>query len=92
MGLDRRAIGNSLVRMNSVTELLTTEVVRQKLTHLRDTRGATHHYNLGDLVLADLGITKNLVKRPHTLLEERLAQLLELRSRHRKKKILSIHQ
>ena len=90
VSLHRRTIGDGLVRVDAVVQLLAAEVIGEQLTDARDARRATHHDNLVNLVLAQLGIGQQTVKRCNRALEEGIAQALELSTGDRRLEVLAI--
>ena len=76
-GLDGSSVGNGLVWVDGLVELLAVEVVAQQLLHLRDTGGSSDEDHIVDGSLVHLGVLEALVDRVHALAEEVHAQLLE---------------
>jgi len=60
-GLNGGTVGDSLVRVDRLLELLAVEAVAQELLDLWDTGGTTNQDNLVDLGLVHVGILKNLL-------------------------------
>ena len=89
MSLYCRTIRYSLIRIYTVIKLLAIEIARKHITHLGDTRGATHHHDLIDLLLAHLGILEQRVQRRNTTLEEGLAKRLKLSTRQSDVKVVA---
>lgn len=76
-GLDGGTVGDSLVGVDALLELLTTEVVGQKLLDLGDTGRATNEDDLVNLALVDLGILYDLGHRVDGSLECLVVDRLE---------------
>ena len=90
MRLDSRAIGNGLIRVHTVVELLVVEILAQELANLGDAGAATHHHHLLDIVLTHLRISQRLLNRLQAALEQALAQALELSTRDRRVEVLIV--
>mmetsp|Transcript_9562 Transcript_9562/g.28999 ORF Transcript_9562/g.28999 Transcript_9562/m.28999 type:complete len:93 (+) Transcript_9562:924-1202(+) len=75
--LDSSSIGNRLVRVDALVQLLAMEQVLQHGLHLGDTRGASHKHDVMHFRFADLSITQDLLHRLQALAEERHAKLLK---------------
>jgi hypothetical protein len=76
-GLNGGTVGNSLVGVDALLELLATEEVAEELLNLGDTGGATNKDDLVNLVLGDVGVLENLSNRVKGAGESLLVQVLE---------------
>jgi hypothetical protein len=76
-GLDSRTIGNSLIGVDALLELLATEEVTEELLDLGNTGGTTNKDDLVNLVLGNVGILHNLSNRVKGASESLLVQVLE---------------
>jgi hypothetical protein len=76
-GLNGGTVGNSLVGVDALLELLATEEVTEELLDLGDTGGSTNEHNLVNLVLGDVGVLENLSNRVKSARESLLVQVLE---------------
>merc|ERR1719352_710379 len=71
------AVGDSLVGVDGLAELLAVEEVGEKGLHLGDTGGTTDEDNLVDGGLVNLGVAEALLDGLHALAEEVHVELLE---------------
>merc|ERR1711988_1721043 len=78
-GLDRSAVGNGLIRVDSAVGLLAVEEALDERLHLRDTRRAADQDDLVDLRLLQARVVHHVLHRAEGLLEEVAAELLEPR-------------
>ena len=76
-GLDGGTVGNSLIGVDALLELLATEEVAEELLDLGDTGGTTNKDDLVNLALVDGGILENLANRLESSGESLLVQVLE---------------
>ena len=76
-GLDGGTVGNSLIGVDALLELLAVEVVAEELLDLGDTGGTTNKDDLVNLALVDGGILENLANRLESSGESLLVQVLE---------------
>jgi hypothetical protein len=76
-GLNGGTVGNSLVGVDALLELLAPEEVAEELLDLGDTGGATNENDLIDLLLGDVGVLENLSNRVKSARESLLVQVLE---------------
>ena len=76
-GLDGGTVGNSLVGVNALLELLATEEVAEELLDLGDTGGTTNKDDLVNLALVDGGILHDLGNGVEGTGESLLVQVLE---------------
>merc|ERR1719194_289767 len=77
--LDRSAVRNGLVRVDSAVGLLAVEEVLDQRLHLRDAGGAADQDDLVNLRLLQARIIHHVLHRAEGLLEEVTAELLEPR-------------
>jgi hypothetical protein len=75
--LDGGTVGNSLVGVDALLELLAAEEVAEELLDLGDTGGATNENDLVNLLLGDVGVLENLSNRVKSARESLLVQVLE---------------
>mmetsp|Transcript_45726 Transcript_45726/g.111455 ORF Transcript_45726/g.111455 Transcript_45726/m.111455 type:complete len:378 (+) Transcript_45726:417-1550(+) len=75
--LDGSSVGDSLVGVDTLGWLFSTEVFRDKLLNLRNTSRSTDQNNLIDLALAQVSIFHDTGDRSHGLLEKIVVQFLE---------------
>ena len=76
-GLDGGTVGNSLIGVDALLELLSVEEVAEELLYPGDTGGATNEHNLVNLVLAKVGILHHLRNRVQSAVESLSVQVLE---------------
>ena len=76
-GLDGGTVGNSLVGVDALLELLATEEVAEELLDLGDTGGTTNKDDLVNLALVDGGILHDLGDGVEGTSESLLVQVLE---------------
>jgi hypothetical protein len=76
-GLDGGSVGNGLIGVNGLLELLSVEKVGKHLLDLGDTGGSSDKDNLVDLVLGDTRVLKNLLNGSNGVLEEGGVDVLE---------------
>ena len=76
-GLDGSTIGNSLIRVDALVELLAVEKVLEERLDLGDTSGSSDKDNLVDEGLVHLSVAEALLNRLHALAEEVHVELLE---------------
>jgi len=76
-GLDGGTVGNSLVGVDALLELLATEEVAEELLDLGDTGGTTNEDDLVDLALVDGSILEDLGDGVKSAGEGLLVQVLE---------------
>ena len=76
-GLDGGTVGDSLVGVDALLELLATEKVAEELLDLGNTGGATNENDLIDLVLGNVGVLEDLSNRVKGTGESLLVQVLE---------------
>jgi len=76
-GLDGGTVGDSLIGVDALLELLATEEVAEELLNLGDTGRATNEHNLVNLLLSDVGVLENLSNRVKSAGESLLVQVLE---------------
>jgi hypothetical protein len=76
-GLNGGTVGNGLIGVDALLELLAVEVVAEELLDLRDTGGTTNKDDLVNLVLADAGVLENLGNGVQSASEGLLVQVLE---------------
>merc|ERR1719517_412940 len=75
--LNSSTIGNSLIRVDRLVQLLAIEEVLQELLHLWDPGGASNQHDVVDAALVHLGVAHRLLHWLKGALEEVRAQLLE---------------
>jgi hypothetical protein len=75
--LDGGTVGNSLVGVDALLELLATKEVAEELLDLGNTGRATNKDNLVNLVLGNVGVLENLSNRVKGAGESLLVQVLE---------------
>ena len=78
MSLNRCTIGDSLVGINAVIELLASKILLKQLADTGNARAAAHHDNFMNILLRKLGIAQESIQRSHCPAEYALAQALEL--------------
>jgi len=78
--LDSGTIGNSLVRIDGLVQLASTEVLRYERLNLGDTSGTTNEDNVVNLLTGHLGILKDLLDRVDGRLEHGSIDFLETRT------------
>eukprot|EP01084_Bolivina_argentea_P109171 195127_1 len=78
VGLDGGTVGDSLIGVDGLVELLTVEEVRDQGLDLGDTGGATNQDDVVDGALVHLGVVHDLLDGVQGVLEEVGAHLLEL--------------
>lgn len=76
-GLDGGTVGNSLIGIDALLELLAVEKIAQHLLDLRDTGGTTNEDDLVNLLLSEARILENLLNRGDGVLEESGVDVLE---------------
>ena len=76
-GLDGGTVGDSLIGVDALLELLAAEEVAEELLDLGDTGRATNEDDLVNRALVDLGVAEDTLNRVHGGAEEVLAKLLE---------------
>jgi hypothetical protein len=76
-GLDGSTVGNSLIGVDGLVGLLTTEEVGDHLLDLGNTGRTTDEDDLVDGRLVDLGVTESALDGLHGATEQVLAELLE---------------
>ena len=76
-GLDGGTVGNGLIGVDALLELLAVEVVAEELLDLGDTGGTTNKDDLVNLALVDGGILENLANGLESSGESLLVQVLE---------------
>jgi hypothetical protein len=76
-GLDGGTVGDGLIGVDALLELLAVEEVAQHLLDLGDTGGTSDQDNLVNLVLGHTSILEDLLDRIHGLLEESRVDVLE---------------
>merc|ERR1719486_1555172 len=91
-GLDRSAVRNGLVRVDSAVGLLAVEEVLDERLHLRDARRAADQDDLVDLRLLQTGVIHHVLDRAERLLEEVAAELLEARASQGLGEVLAIEE
>merc|ERR1719486_1576044 len=91
-GLDRRAVRNCLVRVDSAVRLLAVEEVLDERLHLRDARRAADQDDLVDLRLLQARVIHDVLHRAEGLLEEVAAELLEPRPGQRLGEVLAVEE
>jgi hypothetical protein len=75
--LNSRAVGNGLIRVDALLELLAVEEVAEKLLDLGDTGGATDKDNLVNLALVNAGVLEHLLNRLEGARKGLCVQVLE---------------
>merc|ERR1712047_184177 len=75
--LHSSTIGNRLIRVDRLVQLLAIEEVLQELLHLGDPGGASNQHDVVDAALVHLGVAHRLLHWLKCALEEVRAQLLE---------------
>lgn len=75
--LDGGTVGNGLIGVDALLELLAVEVVAEELLDLGDTGGTTNKDDLVNLVLGDGGVLENLGNGVQSASEGLLVQVLE---------------
>lgn len=91
-GLDGGTVGDGLVRVDALLELLAVEEVAEKLLDLRDTGRTTDEHNLVNLVLADSSILQHLLNRLEGAGESLLVQVFETSTGDAGSEVLAIKQ
>ena len=91
-GLDGSTVGNGLIGVDALLELLATEEVAEELLDLRDTGRTTNKDNLVDLALVDGGVLKNLRNGVESTGESLLVQVLETSTGNVGVEVLTIEQ
>jgi len=76
-GLNGGTVGNSLIRVDALLELLAVEVVTEELLDLGNTGGTTNKDNLVNLILGNVGILENLGNGVQSASKGLLVQVLE---------------
>jgi hypothetical protein len=76
-GLNGGTVGNGLIGVDALLELLAVEVIAEELLDLGDAGRTTNKNDLVDLLLADVGILQNLSNRVQGTSEGLLVQVLE---------------
>jgi hypothetical protein len=76
-GLDSGTVGNSLVGVDALLELLATEEVAEELLDLGDTGRTSDKDDLVNLLLGNVGVLENLSNRVKSARESLLVQVLE---------------
>ena len=76
-GLDGGTVGDSLIGVDGLAELLAVEELLEHLLDLGNTGGTTDEDDLVDLGLGELGVTKDLLDGTHGLTEVVHVELLE---------------
>lgn len=76
-GLDGGTVGNSLIGVDALLELLAVEEVAEEFLDLRNTGRTTNEDDLVDLVLADVGVLENLGNGVQSASEGLLVQVLK---------------
>ncbi|OAY83273.1 NAD-specific glutamate dehydrogenase [Ananas comosus] len=76
-GLDSGPVGDGLVGVDALAELLAVEEVLQELLHLGDAGGAADEDDVVDVALVHLGVAQALLDGLHAAAEEVHVQLLE---------------
>jgi hypothetical protein len=75
--LDSSTIGNGLIRVDALVELLAVKEVGNKFDDTRDTSGTTDQDDFMNVRLVDLGVAEDLLNRFKSTTEEILAELFE---------------
>mmetsp|Transcript_34822 Transcript_34822/g.58136 ORF Transcript_34822/g.58136 Transcript_34822/m.58136 type:complete len:174 (-) Transcript_34822:564-1085(-) len=70
-------VGNSLIGVDGLVQLLATEEIGNQLLHLGDTCGSTNQHDLVHGSLVQLGVLQHLLTRLQAGAEQVRAQLLE---------------
>jgi len=91
-GLDGGTVGNSLVGVDALLELLATEEVAEELLDLGDTGGATNENDLVNLLLGNVGVLENLSNRVKGTGESLLVQVLETSTGNVGVEVLTVEQ
>ena len=91
-GLDGGTVGNSLVGVNALLELLATEEVAEELLDLGDTGGTTNKDDLVNLVLGKGGVLENLGNGVQSASEGLLVQVLETSTGNVGVEVLTVEQ
>ena len=76
-GLDGGTVGNSLIGVDGLLELLSVEKVGKHLLDLGDTGGSSNKDDLVDLVLGDTRVLDDLLDGGNGVLEKRSVDVLE---------------
>jgi hypothetical protein len=91
-GLDGGTVGNSLVGVDALLELLATEEVAEELLDLGDTGGTTNKDDLVNLVLGNGGVLENLGNGVQSASEGLLVQVLETSTSNVGVEVLTVEQ
>jgi hypothetical protein len=91
-GLDGGTVGNGLIGVDALLELLAVEVVAEKLLDLGDTSGTTNKNDLVNLLLADAGVLENLGNGVQSASEGLLVQVLETSTGNVGVEVLTVEQ
>ena len=75
--LDGGTVGNGLIGVDALLELLAVEEVAEELLDLGDTGRTTNKDDLVDLLLGDVGVLENLGNRVQSASKGLLVQILE---------------
>ena len=81
-GLDGSTVGDGLIRVDGLAQLLTVEEVLEERLDLGDTSGTTDQDNIVDGGLVHLGVTDDLLDGVKSTAEEVLVELLETGTGH----------
>ena len=76
-GLDGGTVGNSLVGVDALLELLAVEEIAQHLLDLGNTGGSSNQHNLVNLIFGNARVLENLLNGSNGILEEGCVDVLE---------------
>jgi len=91
-GLDGGTVGNGLIGVDALLELLAVEVVAEELLDLGDTGGTTNKDDLVNLVLGKSGVLENLGNGVQSASEGLLVQVLETSTGNVGVEVLTVEQ